>query len=147
MRENVIEKEREGQCLSQTAHENPIHSHASGFVCGLHTHTLTHALHATRYMCPCSSPPCNINPSLSQSGAHSLPTLMRFLLNVYNNNLFHPSKRAGHGKKGPALKALLHLLLRLSSETKSLHRHHSVVQLQLKRDGDQIPLIHNKTTL
>lgn len=142
MRENEIEKEREGQCLSQTAHENPIHSHASGLVCGRRTHT-----HATRHMCPFSSPPCNINPSLSQSGPHSPPTLMRFLVDVFDNNLFHPSKRVGHGKKGPALEALLHLLPRLSSETKSLRRHHSAVQLQLKGDGDQIPLIHNKTTL
>lgn len=105
------------------------------------THTLT------RHMCPCSSPPRNSNPALSQSEPHSPPTLMRFLLDVFDNNLFHPSKRVGHGKKGPALEALLHLSPWLSRETKSLRRHHSAVQLPLKRDGDQIPLIHNKTTL
>lgn len=72
---------------------------------------------------------------------------MRFFPDVYDNNLFHPSKRAGHGKKGPALEALLHLLPRLYSETKSPRRHHCAVQLLLKRDAEQIPLIHNKTTL
>lgn len=106
------------------------------------THTHTHATWVHVHPLLVTSTLRFFNPG------HTLRRLWCiFLLDVYDNNLFHPSKGAGHVKKGPSLEALLHLLPRLSSETKSFHRDHSVVQLQLKRDGDQIPLMHNKTTL
>lgn len=95
-------------------------------------HTHTHTLHAT---CVCVHPLLVTSTLRSLNPGYTPRRLWCVLCILYDNNLFHPSKRAGHGKKGPALEALLHLLPRLSSETKSLRRHHSVVQLQLKGTG------------
>lgn len=63
----------------------------------------------TRHTLP--SPPHNINPF-----ALSIPATLHadfdaflssfFYRDVYDNNLFHPSQRAGHGKKGPRSWAL-----------------------------------------
>lgn len=78
-----------------------------------------HALHATCvrvHPILWTSTLRSLNP-----GPHSSPTLMHFLFTVYDNNLFHPAKRArATGRKAFALRASLHLLPWLTSETKSL---------------------------
>ena len=111
----------------------PLHTHAHP-----HTHTHTHVTFVCVHPLLVTSTLCFLNPGHTPCRLWCI-FFFFFLLDVFNNNLFHPSKRPGFGKKGLALKASLHLLPRLSSETKLLHPYYSEVQLQLKRDGDQIP--------
>lgn len=86
-------------------------------VAAAQTHTHTQLLHAT---CVRVHPLFVTSTLRSLNPGHTsrrLWCVFFFCSMLYYNNLFHPSKRVGHGKKGPALEALLHLLLRLSSET------------------------------
>lgn len=139
MRANVIEKDR-GQCLSQTAHENPIHSHASGLVRGRHTHMLT------RHTLP--SPPHKINPFALSIPATLHADFDSFLSSFFFNSMcttiifFTLPKERAMGRKAPLLSPRFIFCPRQNRFAGT-----SVVQLQLKGDGDQIPLIHNKTTL